>query len=923
MPAKRTQSRSPRPTTPTVGRKTSAGWKNTFGTAALSDEGEEFADEPYVINRKGEREVMQLGKIGDRIFSLMSPAYGGRRLRGINRIKLETQVNSRVMDRSGITTSEIDKTIVDVCRALSAEHGDYAALAARVNISDLQKQQTRSFSETYAWVATRKRHRLSEGFLRLVRENAEVIDQRIDEQRDYINIGFSAATLMRSYLMRDPENHQVIVETPQYLYMRVALAIHALDPGPKGGEPESNPERLQFRLEEAFKVYDDLSNKRISHATPTMINAGTTIPQYSSCFQAEADDDLDNLYQVIKDTAMMSKYAGGVSISLSRVRSEGQLIQSSGSESSGIRPYLGLAMASQKYADQGRTRPGAFAMYLEPWHADVMGFLEAAWPIGAMHDLRENAPTLKYALWVPDLFMRVVASELDARRRAGEGEDVDVMEAGAWYLFSPDDAPGLTEVYDERGRGHPDGGGGAFTDLYTRYVKEGRAKKRILASELLQQVTKTLALTGTPYILFKDAINRQSNLTIPSRLAPPGGSSPLAEEGLTIVNSNLCAEITIPCRSREGKPEETLYSVCTIASVNLASLVLNDLTAPERVRIDWVALIDAAGTLATNLDLIIDLNLDPAEGCRRSNDLYRPIGIGVMGLADVFVRFSYPFGSVEAIELDRAIHACLYFGAMYQSSERGKRLGNFPHFEKSATARGLLQPDLAAHEGGLPPDWAQRVETTTGGVLTAERWDALREQCRKHLRNGYVTALMPTATSSNAVGVNECFEPYTSHQYARKTNAGEWLLLNPHLVAELSRLKIWTPKTSALLTKTGGSIASWDGQDGRPYVPEPLRKVYTTAREMDQLHIVKHAAARNPFVSQSQSMNCYHQNIRLPELLRIWLTGWKLGLKTGSYYMHSMPAGKTQNLATTAVGAAGKEGADDITDGAEGAPDRT
>lgn len=847
-------------------------------------------DENYVYNRSGQKEPVQFSKIVDRVETLLSSAYG-RRLK-VNRVQISQEVISRF--RSGMRTVEVDDLIVQVCLSLSSRHPDYSALAGRILINNLQKRISKPFAQVYVDLARSSKSRISPGFLNLVSRFADCIEGRIDYSRDYLNVGFSVATLMRSYLLKDPETEE-IAELPQHMYMRVALALQCMSPSTEdpndretwGGEPIQDDELLAHRLEVAFRLYDLLSLKKVSHASPTIFNAGTYITQYSSCFQAQVDDDLRNLYEVLTDTAMMSKTAGGVSVSLDRMRAKGALIRSSGGKSTGVEKYICLLQRSQVYANQGGNRPGAFAVYLSPHHADILTFLEMGLPTGARFEHREDGHLLKYAVWIPDRFMLALEEEIAVRRRLAAGEDVPEAErerAGLWHLFSPDRAPGLEGCYDERSpwSGEP---GGTYSDLYDTYVSEGRYERTVKASEVMKAIVRSLGLTGTPYLLFKDNVNRQSNL------AQAGG-------GRTVVSSNLCAEVTIPCLSREGKPDETLYSVCNLAAVNLPSFVVPDMTAAGGVRFDYVGVIDAAAALATNLDNIIDLNHVPAEGCRRSNQYFRAIGIGVMGLADVFHLFGYEFGSPQAKRLDMAIHACIYYGATQQSSELARVRGNFPAYAESAAARGKLQPDLCVEDGILNPAWAEAVEAETGGVLTPEMWDELRRRVGPgpdgpgYLRNGYVTALMPTATSSNAAGVNECFEPYTTHMYSRKTLAGEFTLLNPHLVRELEKLKLWDENTADILETTNGSVAGWDGEsvEGAPTLPEDVRRRFRTARELDQLEIISHAAYRNPFVSQSQSMNLYWERITLSSVVEALFAAWRSGLSTGAYYSHSSPA---------------------------------
>lgn len=875
------------------------------GRVSPAQRRDEHDEGPFVVNRGGAREAFNLGKIDDRIYLLCTPAYGDR-LRGIDRLALQQGVIPRV--NSGMSTRAIDDVIVDVCRSMTHVHSDYAVLAARLLVSNLQKNIDLEFAEVYLGLHARHgdKCRLAPGFIELLRDEtvARLIESRIDYRRDYDNSSFSIGTLMRSYLLRDPATGEV-AELPQHMYMRVALQIHCMVAGPAayergircgprtGSQPVADPELLNHRLESAFEVYDWLSLKRISHATPTVINAGTTIPQLSSCFQATVADDLDALYQVVHDTALMSKTGGGISVEIGDMRAAGAFIRGSGGTSSGIENYMRILQESQGYADQGGTRPGAFAVYLPVYHADVFTFLEMALPRGPRHDRRKDAYRLKYALWIPDRFFLALEQEIENERRERDGQPVSDADRAAaqWHLFSADTAPGLGDVFDERGLDHPAGPGGEFSALYDRYVREGRHRSTVAPTAIIKAACTAIGMRGIPYMLSKDNINRQSNLAV---------------QGAPVKSSNLCAEVTIPCRYAPGDYADARFSVCNLGAVNLTRFVCDDQSSPHGVRMDFAGLIEAGGILTTNLDNIIDVNYTDVEACDRSNQHFRAIGIGIFGLADVFARFGFAFGDAAALRLDAAIHACIYFGAMHQSAKIAEYRGSFPGFAASQSAQGVLQPDMCVREGLLPADWEDTIAAATNSCVLPEMWAMLRGMVRRGLRNGYVTANMPTATSSNAAtgfnaaSVNECFEPYTTHLYTRKTIAGEFTMFNTHLLGLLTKRKLWSRRTAAQLERDVGSVATWDGRDGTPALSDRERRLFRTAREIDPREIIAHSVARNPFISQSQSLNHYRDSVTASDLIEIWLCGWRSGLGTLSYYIHTRPA--SGSMKTSAIG---------------------
>lgn len=817
-------------------------------TTATSSNGEVPLATPgksFVVNRKGQHVEVRFDKITDRIQDLCSAAYG-RELSQIDPPLITQQVMLRF--KNGMTTHEIDLVVVRICTDFGTHHRDYPELAARIKISDLQKRTRGSFLETVKALQTatdgenQLTSRIAPGLVKVSQDYFREIERRIDYRRDFRIGYFGIETLMRSYLMREGAN---IAERPQHMYMRVALGVHCCFAGPE----QVSDSDMRERLEDAFTMYDSLSLQMISHASPTLFNAGTLHPQLSSCFQVTTDDDLVALLDTVKDAGMISKWAGGISIRVTEMRAAGSKIRSTGGESTGILHYVRLLNDLQVYVDQGGLRNGAFAMYIEPWHADIFTFLEIPRHQGPAAKLRTNSPDLKYALWVPDNFMVALR----------DGKD--------YYLMSPDRSPGLERCH-----------GSEFAALYDRYVEEGRYVRKVPAREIFASWWKTVTEVGNPYWLFKDHINHKSNM----------------QNVATIGSSNLCAEVTIP--SWTGRPDDpdparrlTEYGVCTLGALCLESYIVPDATAPRGSRLDWKRLISETKGLTKNLDRVLDVNFYPVEHCRRSSRRHRPLGIGTLGLANVFHQMKLVYGEPEARDLDEAIAACVYYGAMAASSQLAEELGPYETMDGSPAASGKLQPDLWVEQKHLDHDWETRVEKTTGGALTPGMWKRLRGRLRAGLlRNAYVTAYMPTASTSNIVGQNECFEPFTSNLYTRKTLAGEFIMMNKHLLEDLEVAGLWDDEMRRALIASGGSTQEIER------IPEEMRRRYKTAREMDQRVLTLHAARRAPFICQSMSLNYYYTSPTVKDLATVLTLGWDKGLKTGSYYIHSRPAAGTQ-----------------------------
>jgi ribonucleoside-diphosphate reductase alpha subunit len=887
---------------------------------------------------------MQFDRITDRNGELCRRAAYGRPLRGVKLVELTQEITPNV--QSGMRTRDIDFMVVRLCASKAMQHPDYGDLAARILVDDLHKATDESIlavthqlaaantaaasgvvgtigagdesgagDETGTSAAddayvhemlnglglrparSSRRSRLRPEYAALVERFADEIDQRLRFAEDYRFDYFGIETMRRSYLLGVADDGEPagkrVYERPQHAYMRVALCVCCCQADGRAHElPE---DEIRPRLQRAFEVYDQLARHLYTHASPTMFNAGARYCQLSSCFLFAVDDDMGVLLGMLRGVGLCSQRGGGIGLCVTPMRGLNARIGSTGGRvRRGVQGYGQLHDALQRYADQGSMRPGAFALYLEVWHSDIFTFLEMGRHKGPLHARGEAAPHLKYALWVPDLFMEALEAELAEKGKPLGEQD---PTAGDWHLFSPDEAPGLHRVYDAcRGDCSLSVGGDKttgtgerqFTALYRHYVRKGRYRRVVKASELMQAWFESVAQLGYPYLLFKDAVNRKSNLS----------------HVRTISNSNLCAEITIPAWEDEGRPEEAEYAVCNLGALNLASFVVPDAAAdsPGRVRVDFPALAEAAGGLLESLDNIIDINHYPVEACRRSNLRHRPVGIGTSGLADVLACFRYAFGSLEARRLDEALHATVLWGALDRSAALAQTRGSFESFSGSPAARGLLQPDLWERAGDLKAGWEERISRTTGGFLTPARWEEMRARVREGLRNGYLTALMPTATSSSAVGVNECFEPFTSMCYKRRTSAGEFVILNRHLVRELEERGLWGDEASRHLgdPEQAGSVQRLPG------LPDDLRRRYRTARELPPTDVVQHAAARGPFVDQSMSMNHFYGELTLKKVLTAVRRAWRLGLKTGAYYIHSTAAGSAPALQKTVSGTAAR-----------------
>ena len=741
----------------------------------------------YVIKRDGRREAVKFDKITARVKKL---CYG------LDPTVDATQVTLKVIDGifDGVTTTQLDNLTAEVAATMTVKHPDYAQLASRIAVSNLHKNTKKSFSETmkdlYEYLDPKtgeKASLIAEDVFQIIRKNADVLDSAIIYDRDFSYDYFGFKTLERSYLLR---LHGQVVERPQHMLMRVAVGIHKED------------------LESAIRTYNDLSEGWYTHATPTLFNAGTPKPQMSSCFLLQLkDDSITGIYDTLKQCAQISQSAGGIGLSVHNLRAKGSYIKGTNGTSNGIVPMLRVFNDTARYVDQGGgKRKGSFAVYLEPWHADVFDFLE----LKKNHGKEEmRARDLFYAMWVPDLFMK------------------RVEQNGSWTLMCPNECPGLADTW-----------GAKFEELYERYEAEGKGRQTIKAQDLWFKILESQIETGTPYMLFKDAANGKSN-----------------QQNLgTIKSSNLCTEII-----EYTSPDEV--AVCNLGSIALPKFV-------EKGKFDHDKLFEVTYQLTRNLNRVIDQNYYPIPEARRSNMRHRPIGIGVQGLADAFILMRHPFDSVEAKVLNREIHETIYYAAMTASKDLAKEEGPYETYAGSPISQGVFQFDM----------W---------GVKPSDRWEweALRQEVKQYgVRNSLLLAPMPTASTAQILGNNECFEPYTSNIYTRRVLSGEFVVVNKYLLRDLVKLGLWGEELKNKIVAANGSIQHI------PEIPQNLKDLYKTAWEISQKVIIDMAADRGAFICQSQSLNIFMENANFGKLTSMHFYSWKAGLKTGMYYLRTKAA---------------------------------
>ena len=742
----------------------------------------------YVVKRDGRKEAVKFDKITARIAKM---CYG------LDPLVSPEAVAMKVIEGlfDGVTTTQLDNLAAEVAAAKTIDHPDYALLASRIAVSNLHKETKKTWSDVitdmYEYIDPKTGENASliaDDVYQVIQENKDKLDSSIIYDRDFRYDYFGFKTLTRSYLMKLEGR---IVERPQHMLMRVSVGIHKTD------------------IDAAIKTYNLMSEGWFTHATPTLFNSGTPKPQMSSCFLLTTkEDSISGIYDTLKSCAQISQSAGGIGLSIHDIRAKGSYIKGTNGESNGIVPMLRVFNDTARYVDQGGgKRKGSFAIYIEPWHADVFDFLD----LKKNHGKEEQrARDLFYALWVPDLFMK------------------RVKENGNWTLMCPHECPGLSDSHSAE-----------FEALYTKYEAEGRGRKTIKAQDLWFKILESQIETGTPYMLYKDAANGKSN-----------------QQNLgTIKSSNLCTEII-----EYTAPDEV--AVCNLASLALPKYVNEDKT------FDHQRLFDVTYQATLNLNKIIDGNYYPVEEARNSNMRHRPIGLGVQGLADAFIMMGFPFESTEAKTLNKEIFETIYYAAMTASKDCAKVEGPYETFEGSPVSKGIFQFDM----------W---------DVTPSDRWewDILKEEVKEHgVRNSLLLAPMPTASTAQILGNNECFEPYTSNVYTRRVLSGEFIVVNKHLLKDLVREGLWTKDMRTKIMAANGSVQNIEE------VPQNLKDLYKTAWEISQKSIIEQAADRGAYICQSQSLNIFMENANFGKLTSMHFFGWEKGLKTGMYYLRTKAA---------------------------------
>ena len=742
-----------------------------------------------ITKRDGTKEEMQFDKIAKRVEKMCFGLSAK-----IDPHELAIKVMNSLYD--GVTSSEIDNELAETAATMATKHPDYAQLGANIAVSNLQKNTEDSFVITMKKLYRYKHPKtgkhspiISKEVLDLAREYEDLIEEQIDYQRDFNYDFFGFKTLEKSYLLRMGKK---IIERPQHLLMRVALGIHGSDLG------------------QAFITYDMMSNKKMTHATPTLFNAGTLRPQMSSCFLIDMkEDSIDGIYDTVKVSAKISKWAGGIGLTIHKIRAAGSYIASTNGISNGIVPMLKVFNETARYVDQGGgKRKGSFAIYLEPWHADIFDFLD----LKKNHGKEEmRARDLFYAIWANDLFMERVETD------------------SYWSLMCPHECPGMDEVYGEE-----------FNKLYIKYEGDGNYVARIQARDLWKKILESQIETGTPYMLYKDAANRKSNQ---KNIGP-------------IKSSNLCTEIM-----EHTNPDEV--AVCNLASIALSQFVKDG-------EVDHQDLYDVAYQTTLNLNRVIDRNYYPVEEASNSNFKHRPIGIGVQGLADLFFILKLPFESEAAKQINKDVFETIYFGAAMASSDLAIADGPYDTFEDSPLSKGQFQFDM----------WGVEAKDLSGRY----DWKSLRKKIMgTGVRNSLLLAPMPTASTSQILGNNECFEPITSNVYTRRVLAGEYIVANKYLINDLIGLELWDDNMRQMLMAANGSVLNLP-------IPTELKELYKTVWEMSMKNIIDMSADRGIFIDQSQSLNLFMQDADYAKLTSMHFYGWKKGLKTGMYYLRTKSA---------------------------------
>jgi ribonucleoside-diphosphate reductase alpha chain len=742
----------------------------------------------YVVKREGKKEPVKFDKITARIIKM---CYGLDPL--VSPEAVAMKVIEGIYD--GVSTSDLDNLAAEVAAAKTIDHPDYALLASRIAVSNLHKETKKTFSDVmqdlYNYIDPKTGENaalLSKEVHDIIMDNKNLLDSSIIYDRDFRYDYFGFKTLTRSYLMKLNGN---IAERPQQMLMRVSVGIHKND------------------IESAIRTYNLMSEGWFTHATPTLFNSGTPKPQMSSCFLLTTkEDSIDGIYDTLKSCAQISQSAGGIGLSIHDIRATGSYIKGTNGTSNGIVPMLRVFNDTARYVDQGGgKRKGSFAMYLEPWHADVFDFLD----LKKNHGKEEQrARDLFYALWIPDLFMK------------------RVKENGDWTLMCPHECPGLSDTHSKE-----------FEKLYTKYEKDGKGRKTIKAQDLWFKILESQIETGTPYMLYKDAANAKSN-----------------QQNLGVIkSSNLCTEII-----EYTAPDEV--AVCNLASLALPKYVKDDAT------FDFEKLFEVTYQATINLNRIIDENYYPVKEAKNSNLRHRPIGLGVQGLADAFIMMRLPFESEEAKALNREVFETIYFASMTASKDLAKEDGAYETYPGSPVSKGVFQFDM----------WDVK-------PTARWEWDLLKDEVKKYgVRNSLLLAPMPTASTAQILGNNECFEPYTSNIYTRRVLSGEFIIVNKHLLKDLVKEGLWDKTMRQKIMAANGSVQNIED------VPENLKQLYKTAWEISQKAIIEQAADRGAYICQSQSLNIFMENANFGKLTSMHFYGWEKGLKTGMYYLRTKAA---------------------------------
>jgi ribonucleoside-diphosphate reductase alpha chain len=744
-----------------------------------------------VIKRNGTKEEVSFDKVTRRIKKLCYDLSNN-----INPIIIAQKVCTQIYNN--VTTIELDELAAQICISMSTNNIEYGILASRIIISNNHKVTSPSFSETIYILKNnvddngKNAPLISDELYNIVMDNKSKLNDIINYENDYLFDYFGFKTLEKGYLLKIKDKN---IERIQHLFMRVSLGIHGND------------------LKSAIKSYELMSLKYFTHATPTLFNSGTIKPQLASCFLLGMEDSVDGIYKAISDCAKISAGAGGIGLCLSKIRAKNSYIRGTNGSSNGIIPLCRVLNETARYINQSGKRPGSFAVYIEPHNVEILEFLELKKNTGIES---ERARDLFLALMVSDLFMKRVEDNKE------------------WSLFDANECPKLTNTYGEE-----------FEKIYLDYEKNGKARKTIQARKIWNYILTSQIETGTPYILFKDAINKKSN-----------------QKNIGIIrNSNLCAEIALYSDEKE-------YSVCTLSSISLPKFVL------ENKKFDFDKLIEITKTVVKNLNKIIDINYYPVPETKLSNMKHRPLGIGVQGLCDVYFKMKYPFDSNEAKQLNKDIFEALYFGALTASNEEAINSNKYSTFDGSPLSQGLFQFDLWNIKPSNKYDW-----------------ESLRKSIIKHgVKNSTLIALMPTASTSQILGNNECFEPITSNIYTRRTLAGDFIVINKYLVSDLTDLDLWDETMKNKIISYNGSIQKIDN------IPNQIKELYKTVWEIKQKVIIDQSIDRGPYVCQTQSMNLFFEEPTQNTLGSALFYGWKNGLKTGCYYIRTMPKAQAQQF---------------------------